>query len=97
MLQKLMAYKKMVLMKIFVAIILTKLQRFASRANVERQCYAAGPEIWSKADSTSRYLRSKLTSYSKSALNFSLKTRKVFRKPATFFPIFCGLETLRHK
>ena len=35
----------MVLMKIFVAIILTKLQRFESRANAKN--YAAGPEIFS--------------------------------------------------
>ena len=35
----------MVLMKISIAIILTKLQRFESRERIKKTNYAAGPEI----------------------------------------------------
>ena len=64
---------KMVPMKIFVAIISTKLQRSESR----------GPEISSSKQTPQARVRSKLRSCSKSALTFTLEPCKVFPSPRT--------------
>ena len=45
--------------------------------------------------STSPYMRSKLTSYSNSALNFTPRPYKIFPKPRNFGLTFCSLN-LRH-
>ena len=74
----------MVLIKILVAIILTELQRFESRANVKKT-NAADPKI-SRPKRTPEANMVRNDVICEVNIGFALKSYKIFPKPETFLP-----------